>query len=84
MYRVEFHTKRYGKTKSKDLSKNGKGIGLETRLILKPKIGAWEIINFDYQFQATRYLKERFGDLRDGEYMIESNYLIYGKRGYRW
>jgi len=84
MYRVEFHTKRYGRTKSKDPKKDGKIIGLETRLIIKPSQGAWEIQNFDYQVQASRYLKERFGDIRDGRYMIESNYKLYGKRGYRW
>ncbi len=84
MYRIEIHTKGYGKARSKDPKKDGKIIALETRLIIKPKVGARVIKNFDYQIQATKYIDEEFGNIRDGKYMIESNYKLYGARGYRW
>ena len=84
MYRVEIHTKEYGKAKSKDPLKDGKIIGLETRLIIKPQIGARIIKNFDYQIQAIKYLDERFGNLKDEKYIIDSNYKLYGERGFRW
>ena len=84
MYRIEIHTKEYGITKSKDKNKNGKSIGLQTRLIIAPPQGALIIKNFDYQLEAVKYLKEKYGNIKDGKYQIVSNYKKYGDRGYRW
>ncbi len=84
MYKIEIHTKVYGITKSKDPNKDGKSIGLQTRLIIHPLSGALTIKNFDYQVEAINYIKENYGTLRDGKYMIISNYKRYGERGYRW
>ena len=84
MDEIEIHVKEYGITKSKDPTRNGKSIGLETRLIIHPPKGANRILNFDYLHQASKYLKDTYGDLRDGKYMILSNYKIYGPRGYLW
>lgn len=84
---VEFHTKGYAKTKSKDPEKDGKLIGLETRLIIHPAKGerkAKEILDFDFQKQANEYLLERFGELQDGNYEMANLYRMYGERGYQW
>ncbi len=82
MIKIEFHTKSYGITKSKDPLKNNKSIGLQTRIIIQGR--PLKIINFDFQYEANKYLKDNFGKISDGKYMILSNFKIYGNRGYRW
>jgi hypothetical protein len=84
MDNIEIHTKNYGITKSKDPSKNGKTIGLQTRIVITPPAGAKRIEDFDYQFEAIKYLKETYGDLKDGKYQILSNFKLYGNKGYQW
>jgi hypothetical protein len=86
MDNIEIHIKEYGITKSKDPAKNGKSIGLQTRLIIHPPVGALKILNFDYQFEASRYIKETYGDVYNvgKTYNILSNYKLYGNKGYRW
>lgn len=83
---IELHVKEYGITKSKDPNKNGKSIGLQTRLLIHPPIGAIVIKNFDYLHEAMKYIKENYGDITNmyKTYTIMSNYERYGKRGYRW
>ena len=81
---VEIHIKRYGISKSKDPQKDNQSIGLETRLIIRPEKGKREVLNFDYQPQAIKYLKGRYGDIRDKKYQILSNFQSYGERGYKW
>jgi hypothetical protein len=86
MDNIEIHTKEYGITKSKDPAKNGKSIGLQTRLIITPPAGAKKIIDFDYQFEASKYIKETYGDNTNvgKTYNILSNHTLYGKKGYQW
>ncbi|MEA3451465.1 MAG: hypothetical protein U9Q83_06125 [Bacteroidota bacterium] len=84
MDRVEFHTKEYGLTKSKDPSKDKKNIGLETRIIIIPILGASKVLNFDYQVEASKYLKDTYGDIKDKKYEMVNLFKKYGKRGYRW
>jgi len=84
---VEFHTKNYARTKSKDPEKDGKLIGLETRVIIHPVQGEnkpKEIHDFDFQKQAKAFLVERFGELKDGKYQMANLYKMYGERGYKW
>lgn len=84
MHKIEIHTKEYGITKSKDPKKDGKPIGLKTRLIIHPPQGALILKNFDFQYEASKYIKDTYGDIRDEKYMILSNYILYGVIGYRW
>jgi len=86
MDKIEIHVKQYGITKSKDPKKDGKTIGLQTRLIIHPPVGALKIINFDYLHEANKYIKDTYGDLRSLNltYMIFSNYKLYGNKGYQW
>lgn len=86
MDNIEIHTKNFAMTKSKDPNKNGKTIGLQTRLIIHPPKGAMLIVNFDYLFQAIEYIKKTYGDITNinKTYSILSNYKLYGKRGYQW
>ncbi len=86
MDKIEIHVKQYGVTKSKDPSKDGKSIGLQTRLIIEPPVGAKKILNFDFLHEASSYIKENYGDITNinKTYMIVSNYLKYGDRGYLW
>jgi len=86
MDNIEIHVKEYGITKSKDVKKNGKCIGLETRLIITPPKGAKKILNFDFHFEAKNYIKDNYGDITNinRTYNICNNWNLYGKKGYRW
>jgi hypothetical protein len=86
MDNIEIHVKQYGITKSKDPAKDGMHIGLETRLIIHPPKGALKILNFNYNYQARRYIKETYGGIENvgKTYHIISNFEKYGERGYRW
>ena len=84
MVDIEFHVQQYGVTKSKDPLKDGKQIGLNTRLIIHNKSGSSTVMNFDFQFEAEKYLYDTYGSQKDGAYRIMSNFKRYGKRGYRW
>ena len=86
MDNIEIHIKEYGITKSKDPAKNGKSIALQTRLIIHPPAGALKILNFDYLFEANKYIKETYGDIYNvgKTYHILSNYKLYGEKGYKW
>ncbi len=86
MDKIEIHIKQYGITKSKDPKKNAQVIGLQTRLIIHPPKGALKILNFDFQYEAQNYIKEKYGDIYNmgKTYTIMSNYELYGDRGYRW
>lgn len=86
MDKIEIHVKQYGITKSKDPLKDGKTIGLQTRLIIHPPVGAKKILDFDYTFQANKYIKDTYGNLVNLNltYMIFSNYKLYGNKGYQW
>ncbi len=86
MDNIEIHTKEYGITKSKDPAKNGKSIGLQTRLIITAPAGAKKILDFDYQFEASKYIKDTYGTFYNvgKTYHILSNYKLYGEKGYQW
>ena len=86
MDKIEIHVKEYGITKSKDPAKDKKPIGLETRLIITPPKGAKKILNFDFQFEATKYINDTYGGMDNygKTYEILSNYKLYGERGYIW
>ena len=83
---IEIHIKEYGITKSKDKSKDGKPIGLETRLIIAGKSGPRKILNFDFHHEAKQYIKDTYGDIENinKTYTIVNNFKRYGKDGYRW
>jgi hypothetical protein len=83
---IEIHVKEYGITKSKDPTKNGKPIGLQTRLIITPPKGASKILNFDFQYEAKQYIRENYGDITNVNktYTIVNNFKKYGARGYKW
>lgn len=86
MDKIEIHTKEYGITKSKDPLKDGKSIGLQTRLLITPPTGAKNLLEFDMQHEAIKYIKDTYGDVTNmgKTYKIMSNYAIYGDRGYKW
>ena len=86
MDNIEIHIKEYGITKSKDPLKNGKAIGLETRLIIHIKNGSKNILDFDYQYEAKKYIEDTYGDIFNigKTYTIFNNYKLYGKQGYLW
>ncbi len=79
IHEVEIHVKGYGRNK---ISK--KLVGLETRLLIHTPKGNTEIHNFDYNFEARKFLLEKFGELKEGNYKVISNWSKYGKAGYRW
>ncbi|MCK5111044.1 MAG: hypothetical protein KAQ94_05935 [Arcobacteraceae bacterium] len=86
MDNIEIHTIDYGIVKSKDPSKHGQTIGLKTRLIITPPTGAKKILDFDYQVEAIKYIKETYGNSTNigKTYHILSNYKLYGEKGYQW
>lgn len=86
MDKVEIHVKQYGITKSKDPNKNGKSIGLQTRLVITPPTGAKKVIDFDFLHEATKYIKETYGGISNinKTYTILSNFKLYGNKGYQW
>lgn len=86
MDNIEIHIKEYGITKSKDPNKNGMPIGLQTRLIIHPPKGALKILNFDFHYEAKKYIKENYGDIYNigKTYNIINNFKRYGAVGYRW
>lgn len=76
---VEIHVKQYGQVRQ-----TGETIGLQTRVIINNPIGNSEVHNFDFQKQATAYIKERFGEFRDGGFEYVNLFTKYGNRGYKW
>jgi hypothetical protein len=86
MDKIEIHVKQYGITKSKNPMKDGIPIGLETRLIITPPVGAKKIINFDFSHEAKKYINKNYGGFINYHktFMIINNYELYGKRGYQW
>lgn len=86
MDNIEIHVKQYGITKSKDPSRDGKSIGLQTRLIIHPPCGPKQTMNFDYSHDAFKYIKDTYGDIYNvgKTYNVISNFKRYGHRGYRW
>lgn len=76
---VEIHVAGYGRIKGTE-----KIIGLKTRLLIHHPRGNTEIKNFDYNYQARKYLDERFGKLEEGNYLVVNNFRKYGKAGYKW
>jgi hypothetical protein len=75
---IEYHVKQYGRVKS-----TGELLGLHTRLIIT-KDGKSQIKDFDYSKYADEYIKENFGELKEGKYKMVSLYQKYGDRGYQW
>ncbi len=86
MDNIEIHIKQYGVTKSKDPKKDNQHIGLETRLIVTPPSGPKKILDFDFQYQAQKYLDETYGGTKNigKTYHILSNFQLYGNKGYQW
>lgn len=76
---VEIHVKGYGKIKGTE-----RIIGLTTRLLIHMPKGNTEIFNFDYNYQARKYLEDRFGKLEEKNYEVVSNWAKYGKAGFKW
>jgi hypothetical protein len=76
---VEVHVKAYAQN-----IKTGNILGLQTRVIINNPIGNSEVKNFEYQLQALKYIKERFGEFRDGNFQYVNLAIKYGKRGYKW
>jgi hypothetical protein len=86
MDNIEIHVKQYGITRSKEPAKDGKHIGLETRLIVHPPKGAMKILDFDYNYQAIEYINDTYGGTKNigKTYHILSNFQLYGNKGYEW
>lgn len=86
MDKIEIHVKQYGITKSKDPNKNGKSIGLQTRLVITPPTGAKKVLSFEFLHEANKYIKETYGDISNinKTYTILSNFKLYGNKGYQW
>jgi len=76
---VEFHTKRYARVRQ-----TGKIIGLDTRVIITYHLGNSTIDDFEYQKEATDFIKNKFGEYKDERYEIVNQYKKYGDRGYHW
>ena len=76
---IEVHIKNYGVIKG-----TTRPIGLETRLIIIHPRGNSEIKNFDYHHQAHKYIKETYGELKDGKFNYVNLFKKYGNRGYKW
>ena len=76
---VEVHVKGYGRIKGTE-----RIIGLETRIIINWARGNSTIHNFDFQHQAIKFVKEKFGEFRDGRFTYVNLFNKYGDRGYKW
>ena len=76
---VEVHVKSYARVKQ-----TGDVIGLQTRVIINNPIGNSEIHNFDFQQQAINYIKDRYGEYKDGNFEYVNLWTKYGKKGYKW
>lgn len=82
--KIEIHVQQYGIAKSADPKKNGKPVGLKTRLIIHKPQGYKVKHDFDRLSHAEAYIKKNYGELKDGNYMVLSNWKLYGSRGYKW
>lgn len=76
---VEIHVKQYAKVKN-----TGNIIGLETRVIINYPKGNSTIHNFDYQKQAQAFVREKFGEFREGNFEYVNLFKKYGNKGYKW
>lgn len=76
---VEVHVKNYARVKN-----SGNVIGLQTRIIINNPMGNSEVFNFEYQMQAINFVKERFGEFKEGNFEYINLFSKYGDKGYKW
>ena len=76
---AEVHVKAYAQN-----IQTGNTLGLQTRVIINNPKGNSEVKNFEYQLQALKYIKERFGEFKDGNFEYINLFEKYGNRGYKW
>lgn len=76
---VEVHVKSYARIRG-----SGRVIGLRTRIIINQPRGNSEIHDFEYQHEAQKFVKDTFGDFREGRFEYVNLWKKYGDKGYKW